>query len=317
MSEPEYKCNQYSPKLAFSSLISRLLTHYRPLYCKVVSLTVQYTLLRFFSSGCALYYLPGLTLCRPTLAKMPGILSELLANPAVDRGMGGPGDSRLMAGQPTRAPELCSLFRLRFHYWGCSRFGGVSLPRPEGHAHLGAIHGKHRNTFQGQGRTDKSPAWDNTHCPSRARPGSPATSGSAQTPGAPFPRLAVSRRALRRKGRVDNNKPHGARDPALTSSQSLGPRTRVPARSRGAGAAAAPDSHPSGPSGLAGCSAAGRRRLCRLAAPQGRLVAAAEARAAAEDGAGHRRLCCCRGRRRRCRVSAAPVPIWRRACPGR
>lgn len=69
--------------------------------------------------------------------------------------------------------------------------------------------------------------------------------------------------------------------------------------------------------GLAGYSAAGRRRLCRLAAPQGRLIAAAEARAAAEDGAEGRRLCCCRGRRRRCRVSAAPAPIWRRAWPGR
>lgn len=123
-----------------------------------------------------------------------------------------------------------------------------------------------------------------------------------------LPPVLVSRRALRRKGRVDNNKPHGGRDPALTSSQCLSPRTPVPARSREAGAAATPDSHPAGPSGLAGYSAAGRRRFCRLAAPQGRLVAAAEARAAAEDGAGDRRLCCCRGRRRRCRVSAALFP---------
>lgn len=233
-------------------------------------------------------------------------------------GTGGPGDSRLTSRRPTGAPELywCSLFSLPLPCWDCSRFGGVGLPGPEGHAHLEAVHGKHRNTFQGQGRTDMSLARDIARWPSRARPGGPMTSGSAQTPGSPLPRQAVSRRALRRKGRVDNNKPHGGRDPTLPSSQFLGPRTRVPARSRGAGAAAAPYSHPAGPPGLAGCSAAGRRRLCRLAAPQGRLVAAAEARAAAEDGAGVRRLCCCRGRRRRCRVSAFPASIWRRAWPG-
>lgn len=143
----------------------------------------------------------------------------------------------------------------------------------------------------------------------------------AVPPRTPLPRLVVSRRALRRKGRVDNNKPQGGRDPTLPSSgclgsQCLGPRTRVPARSRGAGAAAAPDSRPSGPPGCAGRSAAGRRRLCRLAAPQGRLVAAAEARAAAEDGWEGRRLYCCRGRRRRYRVSAAPAPVWRRARRG-
>lgn len=49
-----------------------------PRYCTVVPLTVQSTWLRFSSAGRALS-LPGLIMCRPTLAKMPGILSELPA----------------------------------------------------------------------------------------------------------------------------------------------------------------------------------------------------------------------------------------------
>lgn len=67
----------------------------------------------------------------------------------------------------------------------------------------------------------------------------------------------------------------------------------------------------------------GTRRLCRLAEPDGQLVAAAEDKAAAEDGARGCRLCCCRRRRRCCQVGAvdarvflpplAPRPRWARA----
>jgi hypothetical protein len=223
-----------------------LLTYYRPQYCSVVPLTVQSTLLRFLFWTCSLLTWSD---SGPPHPCKDARHTFRVACHSGSPGTSGPGDSRLISGQQMRAPDLCwcSLVSLRFPCWGCPRFGEVGLPRPEGHAHLGAVQGKHRNTFQGQGRTDKLPARDYARRPSRARPASPATSGSAQTPESPLPRLAVSRRALRRKGRVDNNKPHGGRDPALPSSQCLGRRTRVPARSRGAGAAAAPDSHPSGP----------------------------------------------------------------------
>lgn len=151
---------QCSHKLTFSSLILMLLTDYRPQYCSDVPLTVQSTLLRFLFWTCSL--LTWSNFVPPHPCKDARHTFRVACHTG-SRGTSGPGDSRLTRPQQqTRAPNLCwcSLFSLRFPYWGCPRFAEVRLPRREGHAHLGAVQGKQRNTFQGQGRTDELPVWD-------------------------------------------------------------------------------------------------------------------------------------------------------------
>lgn len=89
-------------------------------------------------------------------------------------------------------------------------------------------------------------------------------------------------------------------------------------RPRAEGPARAPLPPAPLPPGARAAAGPGRRRSCRLAAPDGRLVAAAEDEAAAEDGAGGRRPCCCRRRgARRRQVGAGAARVLPTAGPGR
>lgn len=151
---------QYSPKLTFSYLILMLLTHIElsiALSCRLKSSTLCFGSSLFWT--CSL--LTWSDFVPPYPCKEARHTFRVACQPG-GSGTAGPGDSRLTSGPPTRALELywCSLFSLRLPCWGCSRFGGVGLLRPEGHAHLEAVQGKHQNTFQGQGRTDMSLARD-------------------------------------------------------------------------------------------------------------------------------------------------------------
>lgn len=211
-------------------------------------LTVQCARLRFSSAGCALG-LPGAPDSVPPYPYKDARHTFRVACRPGGQGMSAPGDSRLTqtptsvlpwhSGRP-RGPGAGqrSIFRRRFLAWGCSSFGGVALPRPEGQAHLGG--GGDRNIFPRQGRTGEPPAGQRRRRtqprPSRLLSDFRICADAPATPsGAPLPRLAVSRRALGRKGRVDNNKPRGGRDPVSPSSgclgsQCLGGLTPVPGR---------------------------------------------------------------------------------------
>lgn len=154
-------------------------------------LTVQCARLRFSSAGCALG-LPGAPDSVPPYPYKDARHTFRVACRPGGQGMSAPGDSRLTqtptsvlpwhSGRP-RGPGAGqrSIFRRRFLAWGCSSFGGVALPRPEGQAHLGGGGGIAISSRDREGQASRQPASD-AGGPNRARPGCSATSGSAQTP---------------------------------------------------------------------------------------------------------------------------------------